>query len=261
MNRGKAVHLPASKTHEEEHPVDLPSQLKAILSGGDHYPEIEELLSGPEDAWAVSTPLGRFLARLIVTKQLRSVLEFGAGRSSAILAKALSQSGGGQLTSIDHQEVFCRPSWKLVEAIPSIDARLVISRLRPRLMRAGCLYTYVDAAPVIASRSPFDLVLIDAPPGIFGRDAPLHLAYEHLADGALIVLDDAARVMERTTVRRWLRRYEGLEVVVEEPSVAQGVVVLRKGAGGRTRFSIRSVIGSFHDRILYRKRQVGSAPL
>jgi predicted O-methyltransferase YrrM len=215
--------------------------LSSLLNDEARYLQIEEVLPAEGSAWPISRELARFLARVVVTMKPTSVLEFGAGQSSLIFACSLSLAGGGRLTSVDHLIEYCSEAWEKLKATESIDASLVISRLRPILMREGLLYGYSDAAPTIAARGPYDLVFIDGPPSRYGRDAPLHIAYPYLNTGALVVLDDAVRPEEAMTVDRWLRRYPGLELVCFDLKFGRGVAVLRHNGDKNVRLSPRSI--------------------
>lgn len=211
------------------------------------YDTVEEVLPPVDGGFPMPRDLMRFLARLVVEGGCRSVLEFGAGRSSVALARALRLAGGGRLTSVDHLPEYCSEAWAEVQAVPGLDSQLLVSRLRPQLHATGLLYNYVDAEPAIRARAPYDLVVIDAPPRALKRDATLHLAMPYLREGALAVLDDAARAEERTAVGRWLRFYPGMHELISEPSFARGVAVLWHDGNKWRRPSLRPVVGSLLD--------------
>ena len=75
-----------------------------------------------------------------------------------------------------------------------------------------------------------------------------------IADGTHVVLDDAARSGEQTSLRRWRSIYPGLEVVLHDHAFARGIAILRLGDDRRRRVSIRSILGSIHDRIVDLRR-------
>ena len=187
---------------------------------------IEALLPSEPDLWAITPQLGRFLARLIVERRPRSVLEFGAGSSSVVAAHALSLIGGGRLTSLEAQPEWCAGRWAQVERYPTVDARLVGSGLALIVDRHGPRYRYSAAADALPGRAPYDFVLVDGPPWFYGRDGALHSAIAHLAPGAVIVLDDAARAGERRTVARWLGAFPGLRLGAYDPGLGRGVAVM-----------------------------------
>jgi hypothetical protein len=133
-----------------------------------------------------------------------------------------------------------------------VDAELLASPLVLRLHSQGLLYRY-QTSDQLAARGPYDCVIIDAPPGAFGRDTALYQALPHLSHGALIVLDDAARVQEGTVVRRWLRACRGLQLLYWDKEFARGVAVLRHTGDATLRISPRNVLGAFHDRWVFRR--------
>jgi predicted O-methyltransferase YrrM len=216
--------------------------------------DVDAILAAAQNEWIISQPLGRLLTSLVLSLKRRSILEFGAGTSSLVLARALQRGGcGGRLTSVEHQPEHSKDAWQQVSAL-GVDACLAVSRLRLRLTTPGLLYMYTDAGPALADRAPYDLVLVDAPPGQLGRDAPLYQAYPHLAEGAIIVLDDARRPQERTAVRRWLAAFPGLRLVALDADYGRGTAVLVHTGDKRRRLSARNLLGSLHDRWLARGR-------
>lgn len=211
--------------------------------------DIEAIFPPGENGWAISKPLGLFLARAVLQLERRSVLEFGAGCSSRVLATALARAGGGRLTSVEHQPEFSRDAWKQVEQIDSVDSCLIVTDLRLKASRHGLMYGYPGATRRLAARAPYDFLVIDAPPGAYGRDAPLYQVYSMLMDDAIVVLDDAARGAERTTVRRWLETFPGLRLVALDDMVShRGTAVLVHSGDKRRKFVARAIAGTVHDR-------------
>ena len=226
----------------------LDDAVRIVFRDSDADAEIAALFPSTDDQWAISRTLGQFVARLVLQLGRRSVLEFGAGRSSLILATSLARAGGGRLTSVEHQPEFSRDYWTLVQGMHSVDSRLIVTELRMTLSRHGLMYGYPGASRQIAERAPYDLLIVDAPPGEYGRDAPVYDAYSLLADGAIVVLDDAARNAERTAVRRWLETFPGLRLALLDTTSERGTAVLIYSGGKRRRFAARAILGTFHDR-------------
>ena len=217
-------------------------------------PEIASIFAGGDKEWIIAGYLGHFLARLVRETARRSILEFGAGTSSLVFAAALAKSGGGCLTSIEHQPEYSRDAWARVEATTGVDAQLVVSPLVLRASRHGLMYGYYEVpAQLLATRAPFDLVLIDAPPGQSGRDSPLYQVYDFLDAGAIVVLDDAGRPAEQTACRRWLDTFPGLQLVHFDLH-GRGTAVFRHNGDKRRRVAGRSVLGTVHDRLLQWRR-------
>jgi predicted O-methyltransferase YrrM len=208
----------------------------------------------PEADWAMM-PCTRFLIFMLIdANALSSVLEFGAGQSSLAAARGLEALGGGCLTSVDNAPEYARHAWTSVERCPNVKASLVQAGLHLRLRRSGLLYEYGQMAEALSPRAPFDLVVIDGPPGVYGRDACLDIAWPYLRDGALILLDDYNRPREQTTVRRWMARYPSLRPVCLDVGFGRGVAVLQH-RDGPWRWSLRNYVGSLHDYFHYRRNR------
>lgn len=195
----------AEKAERDRRTEDLPSRVEEALPPLEHVP------------WTVWRSMGSFLARMVLWRKPESVLEFGAGRSSLVLARALAQTGGGRLTSLEHRPEHSADLWRRAERSAGVDTHLVVSPLQLRLHAHGPTYAYADASAQLARRGSYDLVFIDAPPFYYGRDGTLPLVRDHLRSGALILMDDARRRYERRIVRRWQRTFPGLRVVLLRP--------------------------------------------
>jgi predicted O-methyltransferase YrrM len=223
---------------------------EAYKRGGAGRPliEVDTLLPPDLGPWPVSRVMAGWLALLIHQLQRRSVLEFGAGWSSLVLAKSLEAVGGGQLTSIEHEPQFIRPDlWTRVEHAAAVDTRLIVAPLQRRLSTHGFLWSYAGVSRRLAQRGPYDLVFIDAPPGRYGRSSPLHDAYPFLAPGAIVVLDDATRSEEQTIARRWVATYPGLDLAVLDTRMGRGFAVLVHDGNKGRRLAPRALAGSFRD--------------
>ncbi len=218
--------------------------------------EIEAVLPDGRDEYAISPDLARLLAGIVLACRPRSVLEFGSGRSSLVIARALGASGGGRLTSVEDTPAFGRDAWALAERVAGVDARQVVSTVRVTLTPGGPFNGYVDAAPALSARAPFDLVLIDGPSGPLGRDWTMFAAIRHLSPGALVIVDDMARPGERRAVERWLRRWPGLTVALDRPRATRGVTILRFDGTTRARFSLRTIAGAVYERARQLAREV-----
>lgn len=206
-----------------------------------------------ESEWALSPEVIHFLTSLIRERRPRSILEFGAGRSSVAMSRAMADIGGGRLTSIDHAPEYCVEAWNEVKSIANVDAELVVGSIESRVGREGRLHTYRDVAGAIQKRGPYDLVVIDAPPGGYGRDAPLHLAWPHLSDGAVVILDDYCRDREQAAVRRWMSLYSGLKPLCLETGFGRGVAILQRVNGVRRSFPVGAFLSTLLDPWRYRR--------
>ncbi len=195
--------------------------------GGSSYPAVEQIAEGLTNPWSIAPDVARVLARIVVEGRRTRILEYGAGMSSRIFAAALEEIGGGRLTSVEENTMWCKEAWTHIEQMPDVDARLIPASVHLKVNGKGIYYGYAQTDE-ISRRGPYDLVFVDAPWGGYGRDGGLHAAYESLEYGGLIVLDDARRIRERRTVRRWVLNYPDLTIVANDPSVGRGLSILKK---------------------------------
>lgn len=180
---------------------------------------------------AITPALGDLLGELVQSRT--NVLEFGAGRSSVVLARA------GKLTSLETKPEWCREPWGEVEQM-GIDAELVPTTLALRWQP----YPHYRMVADIKNRGPFDFVFVDAPQWYYGRDGALPLCWRYLTDGALVVVDDAGRPQERGAIMRWARTYR-LRLVHFDPRLGNNGVAILKATNIQQRFNLKSWVGGF----------------
>jgi hypothetical protein len=70
-----------------------------------------------------------------------------------------------------------------------------------------------------------------------------------LTADALVVLDDAARPREQWAIRHWLATFPGLELVLMDPEVADGIAVFRHDGTKRRRIAWRAAAASVRDQL------------
>ena len=193
--------------------------------------------------WSISSGLTELLSDIVIKNNITNVLEFGAGRSSLVIAKALLASKTGKLTSVEQNAEWCYDIWLQVREMTDVDAELVISSPAICISKKGIYYSYTSAKSAISRRGPFEMVFIDAPQGYYGRIGTLHLAYPYLKPGAIIVLDDAGRGGEQLAVYRWLCTYCGLELQYFDPMYhTKGVVVLKYNGNKEVNYLVAGLL-------------------
>ncbi len=238
-----------------DHPALLCTSSVAVP---DVPPALRSALPANRDIYEISPELGVLLASFVLQDGRRRILEFGAGASSRIHAAALASVGGGQVTAIELDPAWCAKVWSDVEtyAASGVDARMVAAPVRWTVGGWGMGYAQPGALPEVATRAPYDLLLIDAPGGHFGRLGTLPLVAELLAPGARIVVDDAGGVSSPWVLACWLRRFPALRLESFDPGFGnRGVAILRWGGGG-TRWSTRAWLGgAYHALSCWRRRR------
>lgn len=155
----------------------------------------------PLGGWAASADVLIILAEWILDRKPVVVVELGSGVSSLVIGRALQLNGKGKLLSYDHETSFL-----------AVTAR--------RMGLAGLPYDGVDA-PLSTDNwyalpsvpADIDLLFIDGPPMSFGEEVRAGAArlFPHLAPGALVVLDDAARPGERRVAKAWAAQFPELQ--------------------------------------------------
>lgn len=173
-------------------------------------------------SWKADT---RFLMHIVdAIEQLRpaTVVELGCGASSLVIAKALSMFGGGRLISYDqHQEfVTATGEWLAGQGVASEIRHAPLGP--PPGDWPGLWYQLSDLPTDIG------LLVIDGPPWALHplvRGAAESL-FPRLTDGAMILLDDAARPGERIVARRWQKRWPGIDFAFDRRG-AKGTLVGR----------------------------------
>jgi predicted O-methyltransferase YrrM len=221
------------------------SRVQGLVSNDTVYVDVEAAFPASTSAWPIDRAMGRLLARLVVELGIRDVLEFGAGTSSVVFAQALARIGGGRLTSVEEDPAWSVDQWAIASTLPTVDARMIASRVFFRAERRGLYHGYTpDARAAVAARGPYSLVLIDGPDGYIGRDGALHLVFGHLAPNALVVVDDAKRRKEKDTIARWMAVYPGLTVLADAPHLGHGVAILGYSGDTTQRTSTRALVSS-----------------
>jgi predicted O-methyltransferase YrrM len=164
----------------------------------------------PEDAlpnlgsWKADAGLLNLVVDHILEHKPKLVVEFGAGASSFVIAKALEKAaGGGRLISFEQHQDFvdATKAWLAEHGLQS-DMRAVPLRRSP----GGWPGLWYDHGPLPEG---IDFMLVDGPPWSIHpmtRGAAETL-FANIAPGGTVMLDDAARPGERLVARRWKKAH------------------------------------------------------
>jgi predicted O-methyltransferase YrrM len=150
-------------------------------------------------SWKADTGLLKLLVDHILEHKPALVVEFGAGASTLVLARAMQQAGGGTLISFDQHRDFVDATRQWL-ADYALEADLRAAPLKPS--PGGWPGLWYDHGPLPTG---IELMLIDGPPWSvhpLTRGAAAS-QFDHIAPGGTVMLDDAARPGERLVARRW----------------------------------------------------------
>lgn len=173
-------------------------------------------------SWKADVGLLTFLTDHILAHKPRVVVEFSAGASSLVIAKALEKAGVADpvFVSFEQHRDFCeRTSAWLAEFGLRSDIRHAPLRRSP----GGWPGLWYDHGPL---PNGIELMLIDGPHWAihpFTRGAA-GTTFGQIAAGGTVMLDDAARPGERIVARRWRRAWPDFAFKLHHPG-SKGTLV------------------------------------
>lgn len=186
------------------------------LSGGTKAEKrrlIERLELAPDalpylGSWKADTGFLHLIVDVIEAKKPQTVVEFGAGATSLIIARALQRNGNQakQISCDQHAGFVTATRQWLHDNGVEADLRATPFKASPN----GWPGVWYDHGPL---PSEIDLLLIDGPPWAihpYVRGAADSL-FDRISIGGTVLLDDAARPGERVIARKWKKRWPNFE--------------------------------------------------
>ncbi|MEJ5866205.1 class I SAM-dependent methyltransferase [Pseudokineococcus sp. 5B2Z-1] len=191
--------------------------LRDLLPGSTRLPP-----PGGAAGWAATPETVLLLVREVLGRDRHpAVVELGSGTSTAWVAAALRERGGGRVVSVEHEERFAEATRRTLRAAELDDlGEVVVGPLAPLPEPTSPTGHTTDwYSQALLERLPpvVDLLFVDGPPGGTGpmaRRPALPLLVDRLAPGAAVVLDDTDRPEEKDVLARWLEDVPGLRVEV-----------------------------------------------
>lgn len=168
--------------------------------------------------WAITPEMALWLLEYIRSQKPNLIVELGSGSSTVIMGRALQRfSPGGRLVSVESDASFADRSRAMV-----LDWELSNVDVRHAPIIEGWYET-----SVLGDLRDVDLLLVDGPPGEGGRETRYSAIslFERLTASGIVILDDADRVEESHTVKRWR---EETNMTTEKLPLPRGVVLLRR---------------------------------
>lgn len=172
----------------------------------------------------------------IVLNRRRTVVEFGAGVSTEILARLIRQRGGRLVSFEDNADWIAILRQRLADAGDADAVKLVHAPLAPGALR-GHDKDWYDASVVTDSlkdlEAGVDLVLVDGPAAhlaslSLARYPDYPVIRPNLGETAAIYLDDINRPGERAVLRQWAAEFDG-EVMIKYMGGDYAVMKSRTG--------------------------------
>lgn len=193
--------------------VQWPWLLRSLDGGSEKARHaLLDSLDLPRDAlpalgsWKADVGLLKLVSAHIATNRPETMVEFGAGASTLIAARALQRNGGGRLFSFEQHEDFVEATRAWL-ADYGLEADIRAAPLAPSGRWPGLWYQHGPLPERI------DLLLIDGPPWTIHpmtRGAAESL-FDRIPVGGTVMLDDAARPGERLVARRWRKHWPNFE--------------------------------------------------
>lgn len=169
--------------------------------------------------WAASPDVICILLKQIMSRARPNVFEFGCGTSTILLGLALKKSGG-HLTAVEHNTTYAHQVRKALNEHELNDICTIIDAPLTEMTIGATSFFFYDCIETLSTLNRnYDLVFIDGPPGITQADArypALPVMAQHLANGATVVLDDAARHDEQEIIHAWRKAFPELDFTYVE---------------------------------------------
>jgi len=164
--------------------------------------------------WAMDAENVLVLLDLVAAHRPSLVVELGGGTSTIWLGYALQQAGRGKLVSVEHDPAYAgttRAEVRRHGLADVVDVRVIPLGDAPLDGHATPWY----GVDVFQNLADIDLLVIDGPPQATGRMArfpAVPLLWDKLSPNATVVLDDAHRDDERTSLKLWTAQFPELTV-------------------------------------------------
>lgn len=151
------------------------------------------------------------LARAVLARRPRVIVESGSGVSTLVLARAAQLNGHGHVSSLEDDPVHSGRMRRLLEDHGLAEwATILDAPLREHRVGGHPYAWYAEEGLPPAG---IDMLVVDGPPRRVGRLARYPagpLLFPRLAETGVVFLDDANRRSERRVLQRWAAEFPHL---------------------------------------------------
>jgi hypothetical protein len=164
--------------------------------------------------WTAFPDLAEHIIRECMQQKPRCVVELGSGISTLITAYALEKYGSSdaKIISLDHSETYAKRTQELIKQHQlEHRAQVIYSPLQTTIVNEKS-YSWYALDPLELDHK-IDLLLVDGPPvktNKMARYPAVPLLYTYFSEQCTVLLDDAARKSEQSSVQHWLDDYPDL---------------------------------------------------
>ncbi len=187
-------------------------EVRALLTLQDCSSEVPLPWSG----WALSPTGLQAVVRTILIEGRSGVLECGSGVSTVHLARVMRGRGHGRVTALEHDRRWAEVVQTILHREGLQDWATVL--VCPLVKWSGCGQTMPWYDISEATIPPFDLLLVDGPPGStapLARFPALPALWHSVGEDCVVFLDDASRGDEKTICELWASNFP-LSCVIRE---------------------------------------------
>lgn len=183
--------------------------------------------------WASSPDVLLKLHNYITKVRPKTIVEFGSGASTLVIADALAQNGSGTLYSIDHSDYYGKQTQALLEEQNLQD--FVSLRIAPleewnyEHLHSSDEKKQWYATDALNDIADIDLMWVDGPPGgtcKYSRYPAIPALSEKLSTDCQVWMDDTVRQEEKEICEDWAKKY-GLDLTLHL-TVEKGLGVLKR---------------------------------
>jgi predicted O-methyltransferase YrrM len=203
--------------------------------------QIQSALAGkpilkPLRGWALSPDAMALILSDLQERDAPTVIEFGSGQSTVVIACYLKNKEAGRLISIEHDATYAASIKKQLVACgvsEYVDFQIL------SLVECGNVGCLPSCKSYEVARLPdvaIDLAIIDGPPnwcGSSGRYHPLSWVLDRLSNGGTAYLDDTVRGGERGVVREIAAQLP--HFLIEELKAEKGLTKFTKSLNDGTK--------------------------